>query len=160
MKRMSEVTAVRIIVDGDACPVKQEIAATARGFGVPVVLVSSYDHQLQPEEGVSIVKVDRSDQSADLYIANHIDRGDIVVTQDYGLAALALAKACHVISFRGRLLRNEDIDFLLDSRHHMAKARRSGKYGKGPRKLLDEDRSFFQHKLTKLLSELQENVHL
>ncbi|MEK3731171.1 DUF188 domain-containing protein [Paenibacillus sp. FSL M8-0334] len=157
---MNEATGTRIVVDGDACPVKKEIAETARVFGVPVVLVSSYDHLLQAEEGVAVVKVDRSDQSADLYIANHIHRGDVVVTQDYGLAALALAKACHVISFRGRLLRNEDIDFLLDSRHHAAKARRSGKYGKGPRKLLDEDRSFFQHKLTKLLTELQENVHL
>ncbi|WP_127592076.1 YaiI/YqxD family protein [Paenibacillus lautus] len=157
--RMNESNSISIVVDGDACPVKKEIAETARTFRVPVLLVSSYDHLQQAEEGVTTIQVDRSDQSADLYIANHISRGDIVVTQDYGLAALALAKSCHVISFRGRIFHNTDIDFMLDSRHHQAKARKQGKYGKGPKKLLDEDRSFFQHKLTKLLHELQENVH-
>lgn len=148
---------IHIVVDGDACPVKKEIAETARAFTIPVLLVSSYDHLLREEEGIQIVQVDRSDQSADLYIANHIARGDIVVTQDYGLAALALSKSCQVLSFRGRIFSDQDIDFLLDTRHHKAKARKAGHYGKGPRKMMDEDRRNFQHKLTKLLRNLQEN---
>ncbi|MGM1046568.1 hypothetical protein SAMN05661091_4313 [Paenibacillus uliginis N3/975] len=151
---------IHIVVDGDACPVKKEIAETARAFHVPVLLVSSYDHLLREEEGIQIIQVDRSDQSADLYIANHIARGDIVVTQDYGLAALALSKSCQVLSFRGRIFSDQDIDFLLDSRHHQAKARKAGHYGKGPRKMMDEDRRIFQHKLTKLLQKLQENDRL
>ncbi|KKO51515.1 YaiI/YqxD family protein [Paenibacillus sp. DMB20] len=151
---------VHIVVDGDACPVKKEIAETARAFKVPVLLVSSFDHLLREEQGVRTIQVDRSDQSADLYIANHIVRGDVVVTQDYGLAALALSKACHVISFRGRFFNDQDIDFLLDTRHRKAKARKAGHYGKGPRKMTDEDRRIFQHKLTKLLRQLQENVSL
>lgn len=102
--------------------------------------------------------VDRSDQSADLYIANHIKAQDIVVTQDYGLAALALAKSCSVITFRGRIIDNQDIDFLLDTRHSHAKARKRGQYGKGPKPMTDEDRKLFQHKLTKLLKDLQEIV--
>lgn len=68
-------SSISIVVDGDACPVKKEIAETARAFRVPVLLVSSYDHLLQAEEGVTTIQVDRSDQSADLYIANHISRG-------------------------------------------------------------------------------------
>ncbi|WP_245640146.1 YaiI/YqxD family protein [Paenibacillus dakarensis] len=152
------IRSLQIVVDGDACPVKKEIAETARIFGVPVLLVSSYDHLLREEEGVRTIQVDRSDQSADLYIANHIVRGDIVVTQDYGLAALALSKLCHVLSFRGRLFNDRDIDFLLDSRHHHAKARRAGHYGKGPKKLVEEDRVVFQHNLTKLLQKLKDNV--
>lgn len=86
---------MRIVVDGDSCPVKAEIADTAGRFGVPVLMVASYDHVLQPEPGVEIVQVDRSGQSADLYIAAHVEKGDIVVTQDYGLAALVIARACH-----------------------------------------------------------------
>ncbi|UNK20065.1 YaiI/YqxD family protein [Paenibacillus sp. N3/727] len=151
---------IHIVVDGDACPVKKEIAETARAFNVPVLLVSSYDHLHREEEGIQIIQVDRSDQSADLYIANHIARGDIVVTQDYGLAALALSKSCQVLSFRGRIFSDQDIDFLLDSRHHQAKARKAGHYGKGPRKMMDEDRRIFQHKLTKVLQKLQENDRL
>ncbi len=157
---LTSIRPIHIVVDGDACPVKKEITETARAFSVPVLLVSSYDHFLREEEGVKVIQVDRSDQSADLYIANHIARGDIVVTQDYGLAALALAKSCHVLSFRGRIFNDQDIDFLLDSRHHKAKARKAGHYGKGPRKMIDEDRRIFQHKLTKLLRNLQENDSL
>lgn len=145
-------------MDADACPVKMEIADAARAFNVHVLMVSSYDHRLEGGEGISIVHVDRSDQSADLYIANHIQGQDIVVTQDYGLAALALAKACSVITFRGKVIGDQDIDFLLDSRHSHAKARKRGHYGKGPRPLTEEDRKSFQHKLTKLLKDLQEIV--
>lgn len=155
---MTSIHSIQIVVDGDACPVKKEIAETARIFGVPVLLVSSYDHFLREEEGVRTIQVDRSDQSADLYIANHIARGDIVVTQDYGLAALALSKSCEVLSFRGRIFSDQDIDFLLDSRHHHAKARRAGHYSKGPKKMVEEDKKIFQHKLTKLLRKMQENV--
>lgn len=157
---MMPVRPFHIVVDGDACPVKKEIAETARTFGIPVLLVSSFDHLLKEEDGVRTIQVDRSDQSADLYIANHIVPGDIVVTQDFGLAALALAKGCHVLSFRGQQYHDQDIDFLLDTRHRKAKARKAGHYGKGPRKMTDEDRKAFQHKLTKLLRQLQENVSL
>jgi uncharacterized protein YaiI (UPF0178 family) len=147
-----------IVVDGDACPVKQEIAITARRFSVPVIMVSSYDHLIREEEGVTAVQVDRSDQSADLYIANHITRGDIVVTQDYGLAALALAKGCYVISNRGLKYDDGNIELMLDRRHHQAKARRMGKHSKGPRPITAEDKTFFQHNLTKILETLQEIV--
>ncbi|KZE73000.1 hypothetical protein A9P44_11715 [Paenibacillus polymyxa] len=148
---------VRIVVDGDACPVKSEIAETASRFHIDVIMVSSYDHLIQGSKGVSVVRVDRSDQSADLYIANHIRRGDIVTTNDYGLAALALAKGCEVMSFRGTIYRNDSIDFMLDRRHTSAKERKRGRYGKGPKPFTLEDREVFQHKLTKLLLRLQEN---
>ncbi|MEW4370624.1 YaiI/YqxD family protein [Paenibacillus kandeliae] len=145
-----------IVVDGDACPVKSEIAETARQFHIPVLIVSSFDHRIQAEEGVQVVQVDRSDQSADLYIVNHVRPGDIVITQDYGLATIGLAKRCRILSFRGMEFHADNIDFLLARRHEQAKARRQGKYGKGPRPLTDEDRKNFQHQLVKLLTNLQE----
>lgn len=157
---LSELNVRHIVVDGDACPVKAEIADTARRFNIPVLLVSSFDHQLQGGDGVRIVQVDRSSQSADLYIANHVKAYDVVITQDYGLAALALGKRCYVLSFRGRNFTDRDIDFMLDSRHTAAKERRKGRYGKGPKPFTAEDREIFQHKLTKLLKDLQENVQI
>lgn len=78
----------KIIVDADACPVKAEIRNAASRFDVQVVMVASFDHRLQPEDGVEIVQVDRSDQSVDLYIVNRIQAGDVLVTQDFGLALL------------------------------------------------------------------------
>ncbi|WP_150266351.1 YaiI/YqxD family protein [Paenibacillus tepidiphilus] len=148
----------RIVVDGDACPVKQEIAQAARIFGIPVVMVSSYDHVLREEDGVTVVQVDRGDQMADLYIANHISPGDVVLTQDYGLAALALGKRCRVMSFRGQEYDDTRMDFMLEGRHAKAVQRRRGVYGKGPKAFTAEEKNFFQHKLTKLLTLLQENV--
>jgi len=148
---------VRIVVDADACPVKREIADTARQFGVPVMLVASYDHALVPEPGVEVRHVERGRDAVDLYISNLIRPGDIVVTQDFGLAAMALAKRATVLSNRGQRYRNETIDFLMESRHDQAKARRAGGRTKGPRAMTREDRIRFQQMLTKVLRDMQDN---
>jgi uncharacterized protein YaiI (UPF0178 family) len=150
----------KIIVDADACPVKAEIIHAGRQFHVEVLMVASYDHRLAPEEGVQIVQVDRSDQSVDLYIANHIRPGDILVTQDFGLAALGLAKGAVGLSNRGQVYSDRTIDFLLDRRHERAKRRRGGQHTKGPKPFTEEDRQQFLHSLTKVLRQLQENGNL
>lgn len=147
----------QIIVDADACPVKSEIIQAAREYQVPITMVASYDHRLRPAEGVQVVQVDRSDQSVDLYIANRIKPGDILITQDFGLAALALGKRALVLSNRGRWLHDGTIDFLLERRNEQARLRRGGKHSKGPKPLTEEDRRFFLQSLTKVLSGLQEN---
>lgn len=148
----------QIIVDADACPVKAEIIEAARLFGVRVLMVASFDHRLEEKPGVDVVQVDRSDQSADLYIANRISRGHILVTQDYGLATIGLAKGAVVLGNRGREYTQETIGFLLESRHEQAKRRRSGHYGKGPKPFTKQDRENFLHTLTKVLRSQQENV--
>ncbi|MBU7320140.1 YaiI/YqxD family protein [Paenibacillus oleatilyticus] len=147
----------KIVVDADACPVKAEIAQTALRFGIPVLMVASFDHRLQPMDGVDIVQVDRSDQSVDLYIVNYIAPGDVLVTQDFGLAALALGKKAMALSNRGQTYNERTIDFLLERRHEQAKQRRGGKHTKGPKAFTDEDRQAFLQTLTKVLSGLQEN---
>lgn len=149
--------ALKIIVDADACPVKPEIIDAARRFDVPVLMVASFDHRLDEQPGVTVVQVDRSDQSADLYIANHIAPGQILVTQDFGLATIGLAKRAIVLSNRGQQYTEETIGFLLESRHEHAKRRRNGKFGKGPRPFTRQDRENFLHTLTKVLREQQEN---
>jgi uncharacterized protein len=146
-----------IIVDADACPVKPEIIKAARQFHAQVLMVASLDHRLTEEPGVTVVQVDRSEQSADLYIANHLAPGNILVTQDFGLATIGLAKRAYVLSNRGQEYTNGNIDFLLETRHEHAKQRRNGHYGKGPKPFTAEDRERFLHSLTKLLQSLQEN---
>jgi uncharacterized protein len=148
----------KILVDADACPVKDEIAETGAAFGWEVWMVASYAHRLSEREGVRIIQVDSSDQSVDLYIANRLAPGDILVTQDFGLATIGLAKRAVVLSNRGQLYTEGTIDFLLEKRHEQAKMRRGGKYGKGPRAFTGEDRRHFQQTLTKVLSGMQENL--
>ncbi|MDF2668621.1 MAG: YqxD [Paenibacillus sp.] len=150
----------RIIVDADACPVKNEIIEAGNRFDVIVMMVASYDHRLQPANGVEIVQVDRSDQSVDLYIANRLRPGDIMVTQDFGLATIGLAKKAIVLGNRGQHYSDQTIDFLLESRHESAKRRRGGKHSKGPKPFTDEDRQHFLQSLTKVLHGLQENTSI
>ncbi|WP_407944988.1 YaiI/YqxD family protein [Paenibacillus albicereus] len=153
---MEETASTRIVVDADACPVKREIMDIAYPLGVPVLMVSSYDHRLEPEPGLEIAHVDRSSQAADLYILNRVRVGDIVVTGDYGLAAIALAKGAEVIGFRGHRYRDETIDSMMARRHEQSVIRRSGGRTKGPKAMTAEDRAAFQQKLTKLLQRRQE----
>lgn len=147
----------KIIVDADSCPVKQEVIEKARIFNAEVLMVASYDHFLQEIEGVQTIQVDRSDQSVDLYIANHIKANHILITQDFGLATIGLAKKAIVLSNRGQIYTEDTIDFLLESRHEHAKKRRSGRHSKGPRPFTYADRHKFLQTLTKVLEILQEN---
>lgn len=140
-----------IVVDGDACPVKEEIAEVGRVFSVPVLMVSSYDHELKASEGVQIVQIEPGRDAVDLYIANRIRKNDIVVTQDFGLASLALGKGAEVLSPRGEQYTLDNIDYLMERRHEHAKRRRAGGRTKGPKAMSHEDKERFQQKLTKLL---------
>ncbi|WP_308443010.1 YaiI/YqxD family protein [Xylanibacillus composti] len=148
----------RIWVDADACPVKQEIVAAAKPFQAEVVFAASIAHSLERwrEEGVRIIQLDPSDQSVDMYIANQLQAGDILVTQDLGLSALAMGKKAIVLSNRGQILHEEQMDYLLAARHAHARIRRGGGRTKGPKALTKEDRSNFQQTLTKVLAEQQE----
>lgn len=149
----------RVVVDGDACPVKAEIAATVRECEVTALMVSSHAHVLTPEPSVEVVTVDASDQSADLYIANVLQRSDVLVTGDYGLAALGLARGAAVLTPRGREIRESDIDGLLAQRHFSARQRqrRGGMRTKGPSAFTEEDRVRFRLKLKALLRGMKEN---
>lgn len=148
-----------IIVDADSCPVKQDIIEVGEQFSCDIIMVASFDHELtsSASQHIKTIQVDRSDQSADLYIANIIRANDILITQDFGLATIGLGKKAIVISNRGQRYTDRTIDFLLERRHAQAKKRRGGKHTKGPRPFINEDRAFFRHTLTKVLESLQEN---
>lgn len=83
---------MRILVDADACPVKEQIVRLAKKRGIAVVMVIDNTHVLS--DGYStVITVDKARDSADIKLANLMERGDVVVTQDFGVAAMALGKA-------------------------------------------------------------------
>lgn len=142
-----------LLIDADACPVRAEAIAAARRHGWPVVLVAGPSQVLAEEPGVTVVRVDSDSQAADMELANRARRGDLVVTGDYGLAALALAKGARVVCFRGRVLHGGNIDALLATRHLSARGRRGGGRSRGPRSLDDQDRKRFSATVEGILSE-------
>lgn len=137
---------MKIYVDADACPVKDIIIFEARNIGIPVVLVTSFSHFSNAEQpsGVETIYVDSGADAADYRIMGLVKAGDLIVTQDYGLASLGLAKGCTVLHHKGYRYTNENIDELLQSRYLSAMARKSGKRTKGPKAFTEEDREKFR----------------
>lgn len=116
---------MKILVDADACPVKEVILACAKAHGLEVVMVCDVAHTLfYAEEFVTVVTVDQGADSADLAIANRTQAGDICVTQDYGLASLLLAKKATVLHHNGFFYTQENIDRMLFERHLSREMRR------------------------------------
>jgi uncharacterized protein YaiI (UPF0178 family) len=142
---------MHILVDGDACPVKEEVFRVAGAHGVPVVLVASRAHVMPERPGVEVLVVDAEPQAADLAIANRARAGDVVVTGDYGLACMVLGRRARVIGFRGQRYTEGNIDGLMAQRHIHARARRGGARTRGPRAFSDEDRAAFVRALEALL---------
>ncbi|MDD3652745.1 MAG: DUF188 domain-containing protein [Desulfotomaculaceae bacterium] len=144
---------VKIIIDADAVPKSVlEICRQVSGqFTVPLVTVANFNHRIESER--HIVVGDTS-QEADIEVANQASKGDIVVTQDWGLAAIVLGKGAMALSPAGRIFNPASIDFLLEEREIKAKHRRSGGRTKGPAKRTARDDSNFKHSLYKLLENL------
>ena len=133
---------MKIVVDADACPVTAFAVEAAAKYHLACVLVCDHTHSIE-YEGAKTIIVDKGADSADLKIANLLCAGDIVITQDYGLATLCLAKKAKVLSQNGLIFTEENIDTLLFSRHVHKKAMRAGKHVKGPKKRTAENDEAF-----------------
>ena len=144
---------MKIYVDADACPVTRIAERVAREYAIPVVLLCDTNHVLSSD--YSEIRVFGAGADAvDIALINLCQRGDIVVTQDYGVAALALGKGAKAIHQSGRWYTDENIDGLLMERHMAKVARRSAKHHlKGPAKRSEEDDRRFEESFRKLIQE-------
>lgn len=143
---------MRIYVDADACPVVRIVEKTARKYGVPVTLLCDTNHVLNSD--YSEVKVIGSGADAvDFALIGLCEKGDLVVTQDYGVAAMALGKGAFCIHQSGRWYTNDNIDQMLMERHLAGKARRASKKNhlKEPKKRMAEDDERFAKSLEQLI---------
>lgn len=117
--------------------------------------MASYAHISSNPVGSPWKYVDTHKEAVDLYIMNRVSSGDIVVTQDIGLASTLLPKGVYVLSPKGIPFSEETIHTALDLRYLSAKARKQGIYGKGPKTFTVEDRKRFAQSLTKILSNFE-----
>ncbi|TFB22781.1 YaiI/YqxD family protein [Filobacillus milosensis] len=145
---------MKIYIDADACPVKDIIIEEAEKFNLPVILIKSYAHfsnQIEKQH-VETVYVDSDNEAADYKLMQMVDSGDVVITQDYGLASLLLAKNCTILHHKGFIYTPQKMDMLLNSRYASAMERKSGKRTKGPKAMTDQDREKFKHIFLKIIS--------
>lgn len=129
---------MKIIIDGDACPSISKIENLAKEYAIEVNIFVDIHHYIQSDYSKVIV-VDSGFQSVDMYVVNNSKDGDIVITQDYGVAAMCLPRGSTVISPKGRIYSEENIDLLLEQRHVSQKIRKAGGRFKGPKKRSFED---------------------
>ena len=121
-KNMEVTVAVRIFVDADACPVVSQVESVASWHGVPVTLLCDTNHVLTSDYS-EIVVIGAGADAVDFALINRCQNGDVVVTQDYGVAAMALARGAYAIHQDGWQYTESNIDDLLAKRHRMQKIR-------------------------------------
>lgn len=143
---------MKIYVDADACPVTRIIERVAKEYGIDVVLLCDTNHILQSDYS-EVRVIGAGSDAVDLALINKCGKGDIVVTQDYGVAALALGKNAYAIHQSGRIFTDDNIEGLLMDRHLAKKSRMSSSKNhlKGPKKRTKADDINFEKSLRKLI---------
>ena len=146
---------MRILVDADACPVVRITEQTAKKHGVEVILFCDTNHVLHSDYA-AVRTIGAGADAVDFALTAECKAGDIVITQDYGVAAMILTKGAHGLHQSGMRYTNENIDGLLMERHMAKKARmsRAKHHMKGPKKRTEEDDQRFQAALEALLNTL------
>ncbi|MCK8828064.1 DUF188 domain-containing protein [Natroniella acetigena] len=142
---------MRILIDGDSCPVKEEICEVAKAYKIAVQIFISTAHYTNNRLEAKYITVDSNYQAVDLELVKHLTKQDLVVTNDYGLAALVLGFGATAISIYGRVFTEENIDYLLSRNHFMSRLRRQKKYVFKSSKYNKENREKFKENLIELI---------
>lgn len=143
---------MRIIVDADACPGKNIIESVAKEYKLEVIMFCDINHVLNSDYS-QIKYMDSGFQSVDMAIVNETKVGDLVISQDYGVACMVLGKKAFAINPKGYIYDDDNIEKLLFERHISSKIRRSGGKSFNPKKRSNEDDERFRRNLIKIIEE-------
>lgn len=143
---------MHIYVDADACPVIRIVENIARKYNIETTLICDTNHVLTSDYS-DVVTVSAGADAVDFKLVNLCMRDDIVVTQDYGVAAMALSKGAYAIHQSGKWYTNDNIDRMLMQRHitKCAKRASSKNHINGPKKRSNEDNIHFAESFEKLV---------
>lgn len=133
---------MRVLIDGDGCPVVDVAAALSRRWNIPCLLLCDTAHEFH-REGMETLTFDKGTDSVDFALVNRVQSGDLVITQDYGLASMCLARNARVLHQDGWEYTPQNIDALLLQRHESKKYRLSGGRTKAiPKRTAQQNQSF------------------
>ena len=141
---------MKILIDGDGCPVVDLTIRLAAQYRIPCFLLCDTSHEFH-REGAATLVFDKGADSVDFSLVNRVEPGDIVVTQDYGLASMCLARKAVPVHQDGWAYTEFNIDALLFSRHESRKLRNAGVHMKGPKKRTAAQDQAFEAFLKRLL---------
>lgn len=149
-RRSSKLFNMRILIDADGCPVVDLTVRLAKKYVIECTILCDTSHEFN-RDGVKTVVVEKGADSVDFKIVNLVGEGDIVVTQDYGLAAMCLARKAIPVSQNGLVYTDKNIDQLLFTRYVSKKIRNAGGRMKGPSKRTPEQDKAFEAALERLI---------
>ncbi|MDY2776760.1 MAG: DUF188 domain-containing protein [Collinsella sp.] len=163
-----------LFIDADACPVTREALACARAARIPVIIAGNSTQNLErrirsgdphdaesargrddrhPGFWVETLDVSTGADSADFAIVERLEPGDVVVTQDIGLASMVLGRGALAMGVRGHAYHKATIDMQLLIRHEERKVRRAGGRTQGPAAFTEDDRERFKRNLARMIDE-------
>jgi len=141
---------MQILIDADGCPVTDIAVALARQYAIPCLILCDTAHYFE-RSGATTLVFDKGADSVDFALVERVNPGDIVITQDYGLASMAMAKGATVLHQDGWPYTPWNIDALLLQRHEARKYRAARGRFKGPKKRTREQDTAFEAALRPLL---------
>jgi hypothetical protein len=145
---------VKIYVDADACPVKEQIYRVAERYGLPVIVAANSPMRVPDRADIELVHVSGGFEAVDDWIAEQVEPGDLVTTADILLAARAVDRGAACIDFRGQEFTADALGGLLASREVAQYLRGNGTYTGGPPPLKPQDRGRFAGKLDEVVNRL------
>jgi len=155
---VAEAGVIRIFVDADACPVKDEVYRVAARYGLKTLIVANSFMQVPKDPMIERVIVGAGMDVADNWIAEHATLRDVVITADIPLAARCVKAGASVISPNGRVLNENSIGMALATRNLMQDLRDSGETTRGPKPFAPRDRSTFLSALDQAIVKLKRNA--
>ena len=144
----------KLLIDADACPVIDIAIRISCQYEIETFLFCDTSHRIERDNAITIT-VPKGPDSVDFKLVNAVSKNDIVITQDYGLAAMCLAKGAITVDQNGREMNAENIDQLLSFRYESVKIRRSGGRTRGPKKRTEENNISFENKFRQICERLR-----
>ena len=141
---------MKVLIDADGCPVVDEVLAVCKAKNIEAIILCDTSHQIE-RDGIKTITVSKGADSVDFTLVNLVKPGDVAVTQDYGLAAMCLAKKARVLRQDGLEYTSENIDALLTVRYEHKKVRMAGGRVKGPSKRKQSDNDNFLKSLNNII---------
>lgn len=143
---------MKVLIDADACPVTDIAVNLCKKYHIDCILLCDTAHEIR-REGAQTLVFDKGADSVDFALVNRACPGDIVITQDYGLASMCLAKGTHILHQDGWAYTEYNITGLMEQRHAAKKHRMAGGRTKGPSKRKSEQDEAFRCALEALLQQ-------
>lgn len=145
---------MRLLIDGDGCPNRKAVIDLASHYEIETILFVDFAHMIV-DDRIQIVSCDVGKDSVDQQIVAYVQAGDVVITQDYGLAGLCLMKDAIVLHVSGKRITESNMNNLLEYRYLGYVSRKNDKHIKGPKKRSKKASQIFLRELEKILIEIK-----